>query len=404
MCLALFGLSCLFLNTKTKFMTKRILLFPIIICLTNLYVLADTPAGWHISGSAPKNYNISIDKGAGQNGKDVPTIKSIKEGKGFATLMQSCRADKYLGKRVRMSGYIKTENVINWAGFWFRVDGAYGQTTLSFDNMRERPIKGTAGWAKYDIVLDVPENAFDMAYGAQLDGSGQIWMDNLELDIVDNSVKTTGNFNRGVNTYILDRPSNLNFDSLDNLEQSFTSNPKQSWHKSAKIFDDYSIGIDRGAGINGTNAGTIKSVNNKVKGCGSISQNFKPDNYLGKRIRIIAYVRSKDLKYRSLLYAGASGVDYSKAHGYENKILDYGDNYKSAVKGTTDWTKCQVVIDVPVNTELIFFGCQLWGPGQIWLDNVSIETVDNSVKTTTNWVFGKPTKMQIEPTNLNFLQ
>jgi len=62
------------------------------------------------------------------------------------------------------------------------------------------------------------------------------------------------------------------------------------------------------------------------------------------------------------------------------------------------------VIDVPVNTELIFFGCQLWGPGQIWLDNVSIETVDNSVKTTTNWVFGKPTKMQIEPTNLNFLQ
>lgn len=40
-------------------------------------------------------------------------------------------------------------------------------------------------------------------------------------------------------------------------------------------------------------------------------------------------------------------------------------------------------MDVPANAVFITFGAELWGAGEIWLDNVSIETVDNSVPTTT---------------------
>lgn len=43
-------------------------------------------------------------------------------------------------------------------GLWFRVDGTTGKS-LSFDNMQDRAVKGTTEWARYEIVLDVPEGA-----------------------------------------------------------------------------------------------------------------------------------------------------------------------------------------------------------------------------------------------------
>ena len=63
---------------------------------------------------------------------------------------------------------------------------------LSFDNMSDRPIVGTTDWKKYDIVLDVPNNASNIAFGALLSGTGQIWFEKLTFEIVDTSVKTTG--------------------------------------------------------------------------------------------------------------------------------------------------------------------------------------------------------------------
>jgi len=83
------------------------------------------PKGWFAAGSEPKSYDMGTDKGAGRDGKNAATIKSTaKKISGFGTLMQQCLPDKYLGKRVRMSGYMKSKDVDSWAGFWFRVDQA----------------------------------------------------------------------------------------------------------------------------------------------------------------------------------------------------------------------------------------------------------------------------------------
>lgn len=59
----------------------------------------DVPKGWIKAGSEPKKYEMSLEKGAGQDGKNAATIKSIdKKISGFGTLMQNCLPDKYLGK------------------------------------------------------------------------------------------------------------------------------------------------------------------------------------------------------------------------------------------------------------------------------------------------------------------
>lgn len=173
----------------------------------------DLPVGWGIAGSKPNSYLMGIDKGAGQDGKNAATIKSVDAViDGFGTLMQEIKPGKFLGKRVRLTGFIKTENVKSWTGFWLRVDQEGSDKSLSFDNMRERPIKGTTVWTKYDIVLDVPANASAISYGAMLVGKGQIWFDNLTLEIVDESIKKTGNFESKAQPTKLDEPTNLDFE------------------------------------------------------------------------------------------------------------------------------------------------------------------------------------------------
>ena len=157
----------------------------------------DLPTGWFKAGSDPKSYEMGIDKGAGQNGKNAASIKSTdKKIKGFGTLMQDCLPDKYLGKRIRLSGLVKTKDVIDWSGLWLRIDKKGSETSLGFDNMhdgkKDRSIKGTTDWTKYEIVLDVPLEASNIAFGALLVGTGQIWFDNLAFEIVDNSIPTTG--------------------------------------------------------------------------------------------------------------------------------------------------------------------------------------------------------------------
>ncbi|HKR03040.1 MAG TPA: hypothetical protein VJY62_00285 [Bacteroidia bacterium] len=190
---------------------KRILTSVLIITLTAILFSFDLPAGWFKAGSKPKSYDMGVDKGAGEDGKNAATIKSIDEKiDGFGTLMQSCLPGKYLGKKIRMSGYVKSKAVDDKAGLWLRVDQANSQKPLSFDNMYDRPIKGTTDWKKYEIVLDVPLNSSKIAYGALLVGTGQIWFDNLNFEVVDNTVPATKDVK---DNYTPDKePVNLDFE------------------------------------------------------------------------------------------------------------------------------------------------------------------------------------------------
>ena len=58
--------------------------------------------------------------------------------------MQYFAAEKYRGQRIRFSALIKAEGVEGWGGIWMRVDDVDKPGT-SFDNMQNRPVKGTRG-------------------------------------------------------------------------------------------------------------------------------------------------------------------------------------------------------------------------------------------------------------------
>ena len=173
-----------------------------------LGAFADLPAGWIKAGTHPAEYDMGLDQTIRrEGGKSSATVKSIvPTTQGFGTLMQMSQVGEYGGKRIRLSGWVKSEKLTDWAGLWLRIDGPNPLAPLGFDNMGGRPIKGTTDWTRYEIVLDVPAEAQRLAFGLLVSGGGQAWMDDLKFEVVPTTVKTTGA------ALAPPAPSNLNFE------------------------------------------------------------------------------------------------------------------------------------------------------------------------------------------------
>lgn len=167
---------------------------------------AHPPTGWFLAGTNPKNYQIGVDRTDVHGGLPSAYLTSLAKGTGFGTLMQSINAANYAGKRIRLRGWVKSQDVGDWAGLWMRVDK--GQKTVAFDNMQNRGIKGTQLWNSYDIVLDVPTDATSIHFGILLSGAGEVWLNDLSLEVVDNDTPTTGTTQP---TTLPDDPVNLSF-------------------------------------------------------------------------------------------------------------------------------------------------------------------------------------------------
>jgi hypothetical protein len=112
-----------------------------------------------------------------------------------------------------MTAWVRSENIVNWAGMWMRVDGGNTRDThktLSFDNMQSRPIKDTGDWRECEIVLDVPMESTSLNFGVLLVGTGKVWFDDVSFEVVDDSIASTSMVAVGGNPRR--QPTNLNFD------------------------------------------------------------------------------------------------------------------------------------------------------------------------------------------------
>lgn len=127
------------------------------------------------------------------NGEPVYYLKSNRNvDSGFGALVKSIvQPGQYFDKRLKLSGYIKTENVEGSAGMWMRVDEIEQVKISGFDNMSNRPIKGTTDWKNYEIVLDIPNGSRVIHYGPLLGGNGKMFFSGLRLDTVGKDIPTT---------------------------------------------------------------------------------------------------------------------------------------------------------------------------------------------------------------------
>ena len=94
----------------------------------------------------------------------------------------SLPVDLVRGKRLKVSGYIRTEDVTTgYAAFWLRADGPSG--SLSLDNMSAFAPRGTTEWTRYEFERVIDPAVVNVFLGFFLAGRGTARFDDLRLEI-----------------------------------------------------------------------------------------------------------------------------------------------------------------------------------------------------------------------------
>jgi len=145
------------------------------------------------------------------------------------------------------------------------------------------------------------------------------------------------------------------------------------WHRVGSAREDFDIRIDREVHHSGNASGRLDCLKKHSSGTGSLEQDFRPDEYFGQRIRVRAWIKGEN---------AGSVIIFVRVDGHEGQILDFGNTQNHAAGGTFDWRQHEVVIDVSPDAAAIQMGLLLRDKGTAWIDDVSVEMVDKTVKRT----------------------
>ena len=153
------------------------------------------------------DYEYGIDDDLSHHGNTCVYIRSDTANPLYlgAGLIQTFGADKYRGKRMKFSGFLKIEATDGSASLTMSIFDHEGicRETLGFDNMWGRNVTRVTDWTKVKVVLDVPEKSAFIEIGITMCGKGQVWVSGLLFQ--ETTDQTTGR------KLYQDEPQNLDF-------------------------------------------------------------------------------------------------------------------------------------------------------------------------------------------------
>ncbi|HKE17427.1 MAG TPA: hypothetical protein VKB80_21280 [Kofleriaceae bacterium] len=323
------------------------------------------PPGWFLSGRDATSFRIAVDRHDRAGGAASGRLQSVgRAATGAATLMQSIPADPYRGKRVRLSAALRTDGVVRWAGLWMRVDRAGGRG--AFDNMQDRPLRGTGAWTRRQVVLDVAADATAIQFGLLQDGPGASHIDDVALDVVDSAVPATD----------LDRRGR----ALRNAGFEAGRDGPDDWQPCGFGLEDMEIAVDRAQRRSGGASLRLQSRVPHPRGRAAVMQSIRAADHRGKRMRASAWLRGADADDAALLVQVMTGESGPGSEGISSGVC--------GAQGTFDWRRCDVVFDVPERADTIHITPYLEGRGTVWIDDVSLDEVGRDVPLT--WVDRRP--------------
>lgn len=152
--------------------------------------------------------------------------------------------------------------------------------------------------------------------------------------------------------------------------------------------EEYVVGVDSSEA--GKPAAFIESIVPTPKQFIALNQTFSAKDYRGKRVRLKGEIKTQGVQK----WAGF----WLRADDARNKMVAFDNMQQRGLSGDTDWTAAEIVLDVPAEAEVLFFGLILDGKGKAWMRGLTFEVVEDSVAVTA------PGKVDLPnaPTNLDF--
>jgi bifunctional DNase/RNase len=319
--------------------------------------------GWMIFGYPinPKSYELHFDSNSTYSGKsslvltlasaELSTPEKFIGDRMISLVHEGFLATSYRGQRLRITTYVKAENVKR-ANFHLTIVGP----TLEPDSVRivqhmtstqQHPVEGTSDWTQHDLVIDVPTNANSIQLSFSMEGHGTVWLDNIHVAVVDKSIPLTG-------TRIIPPPREpQNLDFAHGLEY---------WHLTGTFPQDYTSVVDATTYPDKAHIISIASIKPEPRGNIILQQTLSPHDYHGKRVRFSATIQSISIEQQAGLYISA-GIGINE------------ERMKRTLHGTTKWTPYEVVLDVVNPNSYINFGLMLRGRGQVRITNAHFEVL-----------------------------
>jgi hypothetical protein len=354
------------------------------------------PEGWFLSGATPKSYEAATDTSVFRSGKQSTRLSSTDKHPGngtgrsrWSTLMTQMNPSTHVGKRVRMTVWLKTAEVEGWVCPWMRVDGT--TEMLSFDNMCTSQIKSTIDWTEFTIVLDVPSAATNIAFGVMLGGLGKVWMDEVVLEEVDADVAAT------------DCPCITRSKKSRQVANGNEKAPQRrflpkGW-TTRTLYEQtrclYSAGVDNVVTYKGKKAACIEVTESDYYAKVQLYQILRCEGWRGKRVRVSVQLKSQDVKVKAGFWLDVIGP--------HEGTLACDDMENRQIFGTTNWKKYEIVVDVPMEAVELHFGACVQGSGILWFANLSIEEVGLDIQITDDYSNGCRGIWWKTPINTDFL-
>jgi hypothetical protein len=165
----------------------------LLLLLVAATAFADEPAAWQFTGPAddPKladlGYEGGFDSAHSHSGHRSAFLRSmVDQPRKQAVVMQSVAADRYRGRRVRLSAWVLTDGRTQP---WFGLNVTNGGASVGRVDLQVKP---GGGWQRQEVVLDVAASAQSLHFGLLLAGPGQAWIDDVRLEVVGDAVAPTG--------------------------------------------------------------------------------------------------------------------------------------------------------------------------------------------------------------------
>jgi len=241
------------------------------------------------------------------------------------------------GQRIRVTGWMKTSAVGNWAGASLRIMKVNGDGG-AWDLMHDRPLHGTMDWQQVQFIVDVPKEPCLITLMPTLYGTGEMWADGFQIDIAPPNTPTTD---------------------------------VGRWSVWSQCPTDFSVTLDPAVTRNGHPALRIAYVSSEPPEKYSFvwwgKHEYDLDTfrkYLGHTVRMSVWAKSEDIFPRA-------GLDFQPKdlNGKRLKTLRSTDR----ILGTTDWREYSIICDIPEETTDFQTAVFMYGDGKLWVDTNSFK-------------------------------
>lgn len=179
---------------------------------------------------------------------------------------------------------------------------------------------------------------------------------------------------------------------VSKMKKKYVTRAPKGWYMSGGAPKDYECSLDTSEPHSGTQCVFVKNRVEKPADFGTLMQNFEAEEYLGKRLEITFWVKTKEVK--------GMAAPWMRVDDNSGETIAFDNMCERFIKGTTEWTNYSIVLDVPLESSGIYFGIIISGKAKLWMDDIEVKEVSKKVAVTNCRCYSYKTPKG--PQNLDF--